>query len=96
MPIRLSNIRLGIDEPELNLSKHIARVLGLPPDSIQAWRILRKSLDVRRKNDLQFVYTALVQGLTDEQRVVELARRRAKSVRVDQYAQPEFCMPPRG
>src|SRR5438874_13567906 len=60
MPIRVSNLRLGLDEPESSLPSHLAKVLGLGTEDIERWRILRKSLDARDKDDLQFVYNAEV------------------------------------
>ena len=47
MPIRLSNIRLGVDESELALAGRLASALDVRPSDIERWRILRKSLDVR-------------------------------------------------
>ena len=47
MPIRVANIRLGIDESEAALPERLARVLGLAPGEPLRWRILRKSLDAQ-------------------------------------------------
>ena len=56
MPLRVSNLRLPIDEPDLNLPAHLARALGVPPADLSHWRIVRKALDVRDKRHLRFVY----------------------------------------
>ena len=45
MSIRLSNIRMNIEEPELALLGRAARALKVLPSDIEHWRILRKSLD---------------------------------------------------
>ena len=47
MPLRVSNLRLSVDEPETTLRERLARVLGLSAAEIDTWRILRKSLDAR-------------------------------------------------
>ena len=60
MPLRVSNLRLGLDEPEAALGEHLAKALGVRADVLHHWRILRKSLDARDKHDLHFVYTAEV------------------------------------
>ena len=60
MALRISNLRLGLDEPESALAGQLARALGLRPDALGPWRILRKSLDARVKDALHFVYTAEV------------------------------------
>src|SRR5436305_8330560 len=96
MSLRVSNLRLSLDEPEAALPAHLARALGLAPEALRHWRILRKSLDARDKDELHFVYTAEVQAAEDEARLVELARRRRSPVRVDHYDEPAFRMPPPG
>ena len=75
MSIRISNLRLGLDEPEAALQERLARVLGLSTQSLGSWRILRKSLDARVKDALHFVYTAEVDAADDEDRLAALARR---------------------
>lgn len=97
MPIRVSDLRLGVDEPEAVLPDRIARVLGLKTESLGSWRILRKSLDARDKDRLQFVYSAEVVVPEDETQVVARARRRSHPAsRVDLYHEPPFEMPPSG
>jgi uncharacterized FAD-dependent dehydrogenase len=97
MSIRVSNLRLGLDEPESSLPEHLSRVLGLAPADVQHWRILRKSLDARDRDALQFVYTAELAGPQDEARLVELAGRGQRhQVRVEQYEEEPFTLPPPG
>jgi uncharacterized FAD-dependent dehydrogenase len=96
MSVRLSNVRLGVDEPEAGLPAHLARALGLPASRLARWRILRKSLDARRQDALQFVYTAEVALHDDEAAVVARARRRGGVVRVERFREEPFVMPPPG
>src|ERR1700722_5527836 len=65
MPLKVSNIRLPVEEPETAVAEAIARRVGLKSDELTRWRILRKSLDARSPRDLQFVYSAVV-DLPDE------------------------------
>jgi len=96
MPIRISNLRLGLDEPESALPTQLARVLGISADQFCRWRILRKSLDARVKDDLLFVYTAEVSLGEDEGRIVELARKSSQPARIEIHEEPVFRMPPHG
>jgi uncharacterized FAD-dependent dehydrogenase len=96
MAIRVTNLRLGLDEPEATLAEHLARVLGVEARALGPWRILRKSLDARRKDAMHFVYTAEVRCAEDEARVMDLARRRQREVRIDRHEEPAFQMPPPG
>src|SRR6516165_2208118 len=97
MSIRVSNLRLSLDEPETVLPQRLARVLGLTPNAVQQWRILRKSLDARDKDALQFVYAAEVTLPEDESLVVGRLRHATHpAARVDLYHEPPFEMPPPG
>jgi uncharacterized FAD-dependent dehydrogenase len=94
MSLRISNVRLGVDEPEASLQDRLARILGLPVNALSSWRILRKSLDARNKDDLQFVYTAEVSLPQDEQRLAALAQQKShRRERIDTYSEPAFEMP---
>jgi uncharacterized FAD-dependent dehydrogenase len=92
--IRVSNLRLSVDEPEAALPEHLGRALGLAPEALGRWRILRKSLDARDKQALQFVYTAEVAPPEGEDRLLQLARR--GEVRLERYREPPFEMPAPG
>ena len=58
--IRLDGLKLPIDRSESELPALIAARIGCDRGEIIAWRILRKSLDARKKNDLHYVYTVEV------------------------------------
>jgi uncharacterized FAD-dependent dehydrogenase len=97
MPIRVSNVRLHLDEPEAELARHLARLLGLAPDALPPWRILRKSLDARDKDDLRFVYSAEVAVAGDRDVLTRARRRRPlREIRIDPYVEAPFTMPPPG
>jgi uncharacterized FAD-dependent dehydrogenase len=60
MLLKLANIRLELGETEDELPQKIAARLGLTSESLAHWRILRKSLDARRHDDIHFTYSAAV------------------------------------
>ena len=60
MPLKVSNIRLPVEEPESALADAVAQRLGVKSDELTQWRILRKSLDARSRTGLRFVYSAVV------------------------------------
>ena len=90
MTLRISNVRLGLDEPESALAGELARALGVRPDELGPWRILRKSLDARVKHSLHFVYTAEVRPLEEEDRLLRHAARRRHDLRIEQREEPVF------
>lgn len=66
MSLKVAAIRLDLDEPEEILPVKLAERLGVGPDAIGRWRILRKSLDARRRGEIHFVYSAEVELPEDE------------------------------
>jgi uncharacterized FAD-dependent dehydrogenase len=96
MPIRVSNLRLPLEESEAALAGHLGQALGVAPESFTSWRILRKSLDARKKGAFCFVYSAEVRLPGDEEKIVSHARRRARWTQIDLHDEPAFSLPPRG
>jgi uncharacterized FAD-dependent dehydrogenase len=73
MSLKVANVRMELDEPEASLGEKLSERLGVPAAEIARWRILRKSLDARRHDDLHFVYAAEVELPEGEDRVASLA-----------------------
>src|SRR5262249_49351959 len=97
MSIRVSNVRLSVDEPEAALAGRLARLLDVPADELSRWRLLRNSLDARNKSALGFVYTAEVQLPDEQQRIGEWAKRgRRQNATVELREEPPFTMPAHG
>lgn len=57
MPIRLSDIHIYLSEDESALYAKAAAVLNIPKSSITDLKIVKKSLDARKKDRIAFVYT---------------------------------------
>ncbi len=69
--LRVSQIRLGLDQPESLLPELAAKKLRIPPGQIAGWQIVQKSVDARKKNDVHFTY-ALRLELTSPRREAAL------------------------
>jgi uncharacterized FAD-dependent dehydrogenase len=92
MSLKISNIRLDIDEPEALLPEKAAERLGVNPDAIARWRILRKSLDARQHDEIHFVYSTEVELPGDEQELVA----RDLGPDVERFAPTHFSWPEPG
>jgi uncharacterized FAD-dependent dehydrogenase len=90
MSLRVSNLRLPVEESEANLPAHLARALGLTPADLGRWRVARKALDLRDKHRLRFVYNFEVDLPSGAK------PRAASSAQVEEYAEPPFSMPEPG
>ncbi len=95
MPIRLSNIRMSIDESEGALPLRAAAALDVRPDDIARWRILRKSLDARNKSQIEYVYSLeiCVGDGADEMHFVDQASSHSHGIAAELYRAAEFEMP---
>jgi uncharacterized FAD-dependent dehydrogenase len=89
MALRVSNLRLPVEEPEANLSAHLARALGVSTADLGGWRVVRKALDLRDKRQLRFVYNFEVEFPGDDFRA-------AGAAQVERFEEPPFSMPDPG
>lgn len=106
MPLRVSNLRLPLEEPEVSLGDRLARLLGLAASEIRSWRILRKSLDTRDKSSLRFVYSIELTLKEEQERDAQRPERRRAALRalrsafgraqVDLYQEEPFTVPTPG
>lgn len=61
MSVRVSELKLHLGQDEAELPELIGDRLGCPASEIRHWRILRKSLDARRRDDIHHVYSVAVE-----------------------------------
>ncbi|MFM7150312.1 MAG: NAD(P)/FAD-dependent oxidoreductase, partial [Gemmataceae bacterium] len=91
MSLRISNIRLRIEEPEAALRPRLAKLLGVSEQDAPPYRILRKALDARDYHSLSFVYTAEVQVPDEDNALLRLGKTfRSRRERIDRYHQEPF------
>ncbi|MBR4056855.1 MAG: hypothetical protein IKK00_01800 [Oscillospiraceae bacterium] len=86
--IRLRDLRLAPGEDETKLYSLAARELGIKSETIEEIKILRKSLDARRKTDIHWIYTVAV-SVENEDKVL----LRAKNKNADAYLPPVYTIP---
>ncbi len=72
--IRISNIRLSLDESENELKNKVAKMLR---GKINSFQIAKKSVDARRKSDVHYVYSVDVEADNEEKalRTIKNAKR---------------------
>ena len=92
MPLKVKDVRLGLGEPEDLLPARIAERLGVPGDAIARWRILRKSLDARRHDEIHFLYAAEIEIPGAEAELIG----RGRAVGVEHYIPEGFDWPEPG
>lgn len=80
MTIRINNITLSIQEGDEVLKKKIAKKLKMPENKIGDFKIVKESLDARKKNDLKFNYAIDIE-MKDEEALVN--KLKDPSVRIE-------------
>jgi uncharacterized FAD-dependent dehydrogenase len=60
MFLRITNIRTPVEQPETDLLADVARRLSLQGSDVASLKILRKSLDARNRERLEFVYSLIL------------------------------------
>lgn len=88
--IRVSEIRLSLDEEEELLKAKAAKILKINSKYISSLTIFKKSVDARKKDDVHFSYTVDVSITLDENQIVSKCKSNKVSiVKVYTYTPPE-------
>ena len=72
----VSGISLRLDEDENRALERAAAESGLHPEKIRALRVVKRSVDARRKNDLRLVYSVRIEEVSDRPPVREFEQIR--------------------
>ena len=75
--IRISQIKMPVVHSRQQLEDRIRHILSIHGDEKIQWTIVRKSLDARRKDQLQYIYTVDV-TVSDEKKKAERAGKRGR------------------
>ncbi|HOA75085.1 MAG TPA: FAD-dependent oxidoreductase [Phycisphaerae bacterium] len=75
MPIFVRGLTLGLDEPEERLVERAAARLRVPVGDIRCWAVVRRSIDARRKDRLQYTYNVELALAGSPKREAALVRR---------------------
>ena len=78
--LRLSELKLPLDHPEDALQKAVLKRLRVPPDDVFEQRLVKRSIDARRRDQIQLIYAVDVRVRGE----AALLRRLGKTSRVRQ------------
>lgn len=99
MSIRISNIALDINEDIENLHEKVCKKLKVSSQDLKKFKILRESIDARKKDNITFNYTIEVE-CENESKIV--SKSRDKDIKIEkvehdnafQYGDKKFNHPP--
>lgn len=72
MSIRINNVVIKLEEDKELLKGRIAKKLKIKESEIKSFKILKESLDARKKHDIKFVYCLEVECKNEEKLVARL------------------------
>ncbi len=92
--LRIRNISLSPDgDKDAALRKEAARRLGVPASEVLAWKIVRRSIDARKKDALRILYTLDV-TVDGEERFLERGLRDVSKADVPAFSLPAPALRP--
>jgi len=105
--IRIEELKITLSQNETLLPKLIAEVMRISLDRIISYRIVKKSIDSRKKNKILFVYTVDVEVVEEKQLLDYLLNsknadvqklvksHRIREAEVFEYIMPDFYKTPK-
>ena len=90
MLLRITNLRTHVEAPETQLQQRAATAIGVHSEQFKSLKIIRKSLDARQRNSLEFVYS-LVIDVADSVKL-----KHSTDIRVDKFRAEPFFDPEPG
>ena len=74
--IRISNIKIGAHKEQKKiLEQEICRMLHIKSMQGLSYHIVKKSIDARKKESIQCIYTVDIAGMKDEHKVVAKCKK---------------------
>ncbi len=88
--IRVNQVKLPVEHSESDLRKKTAKMAGIKEEQVKSIKIVRQSLDARKKPDLYYLYAVDVTVNGNEAAIVKRARNVNVQIRKeDRYLLPE-------
>ena len=81
--IEIKNLRLNVGEDEKALNLRAAKILKTDPAQITERKLVKRSLDARKKNDIHYICTAAFSLKGNEKKLIETAKSRDVSEYVE-------------
>ena len=90
MAIKINNIALSIDEDKDLLLNKVLKKLKISKDEVKSFKIIKESLDARKKHDIKYVYCVEVEHNNEEKLVKKLKDKDIKLENPSYNAEIEF------
>lgn len=78
--LRISQIKLNINEPAQRLPWHIGKALRIKNFKPRTWKIVKESVDARKKPDIRFIYTVDFEVENEEALLAHTAKMKGVNI----------------
>ncbi len=87
--IRINDISLPLDYNDNKLKELTAKTAGCKPEEISEIRLVKRSVDARKKNDIHFTASVEIKTKSEEKILKKLPQNKAVKVTLADYRAPE-------
>ena len=81
--LEVSDLKIRVDKDESAIKKLIARELNIPESAIKKYTFLRKSIDARKKDNVVYNFSVMVETDANEDKIIN------KNKKVKKYIKPQ-------
>ncbi len=86
--IRITQLKLHVNHERDDIKNKAARLLKVSPAAIKSIKLVKQSIDARKKDDILFIYTVDVEADKEEQLVKKAGNSQIQVVREQEYRFP--------
>lgn len=73
--IKITQLKLSIEHTEDDLKKAICKTLKIKEEKLRSYRLLKKSIDARKKNDIKYIYAIDISLTMDAKAELQLVKK---------------------
>ena len=88
--LRVHNIKLSFGHDEASLIRAVSKKLNINAKNIESYKIIRRSLDIRKRPDIYYVYT--IDVVTSLENAILKANRKNSDIRVSDASEFKFTI----
>lgn len=90
--LKIDEIKLPVKHSSGDVTAAIAKILKVAEDDLGEWKIVRRSVDARKKPELYYVYSVAVEFKgNEEKKVKQLKNKKISLYRPGVYVAPQNC-----
>ena len=86
--IRINQLKLPVTHKKEDIPAKLAKTLKIPQNRIRSWKVVKQSIDARKKDQILFIYTIDVEIENQQQLIKKLKNPQITLTKEDSYRFP--------